>query len=52
MYIYSVAAYETVKHRTKFGWPPVNDVAAVMKAYAKLVEICWGAPNPRTDISS
>jgi len=30
-YIYSVAAQETAKHGTKFGWPPVNDVAAVMK---------------------
>ena len=30
--IYSVAAEETAKHRAKFGWPPVNDVAAVTKA--------------------
>ena len=30
--IYIVAAKETAKHRTKFGWPPVSDVAAVTKA--------------------
>jgi len=30
-YIYSVAAQETIKHRAKFGWPPVSDVAAVAK---------------------
>jgi len=27
--IYSVAAEEMAKHRAKFGWPPVSDVAAV-----------------------
>jgi len=27
----SVPAQETAKHRAKFGWPPVNDVAAVTK---------------------
>jgi len=30
--IYSVAAQETAKHRAKFGWHPVSDVAAVTKA--------------------
>jgi len=29
---YRVPAQETAKHRAKFGWPPVSDVAAVMKA--------------------
>ena len=29
--IYSVAAQETAKHRAKFGWLPVSDVAAVRK---------------------
>jgi len=29
--IYSVPAQETAKHRAKFGWPPVSDVAAVTK---------------------
>ena len=29
--IYSVSAQETAKDRAKFGWPPVSDVAAVMK---------------------
>jgi len=28
--IYSVPAQEMAKHRAKFGWPPVSDVAAVM----------------------
>jgi len=27
--VYNVAARETAKHRAKFGWPPVSDVAAV-----------------------
>ena len=27
--IYSVAAQNTAKHRAKFGWPPLIDVAAV-----------------------
>jgi len=30
--IYSVLTQETAKHRAKFGWPPVSDVAAVTKA--------------------
>jgi len=29
--IYSVPAQETAKDHAKFGWPPVSDVAAVMK---------------------
>jgi len=29
--IYIVAVQETTKHRAKFGWPPVSDVAAVTK---------------------
>jgi len=33
--VYSVAAQETAKHRAKFGWPPVSDVAAVTKARRK-----------------
>ena len=28
---YNVPAQETAKHRAKFGWPPVIDVAAVTK---------------------
>ena len=28
---FSVAAQETAKHRAKFRWPPVSDVAAVTK---------------------
>jgi len=29
--IYSVPAQQTAKHRAKFGWPVVSDVAAVTK---------------------
>jgi len=29
--IYSVAAQETAKHRAKFGWPPLSNIAAVTK---------------------
>jgi len=29
--IHSVAAQETAEHHAKFGWPPLNDVAAVTK---------------------
>jgi len=32
MYIQCIPANETAKHRAKFGWPPVSDVAAVTKA--------------------
>jgi len=31
MYIYSVAAQKTAKHRAKFGWLPLSDAAAVTK---------------------
>jgi len=48
----SVAAQETAKHRAKFGWPPVSDVAAVPSQDAKPMETCWGAPNSRTDLSN
>jgi len=30
--IHSVAAEKMAKHRAKFGWPPMRDVAAVTKA--------------------
>jgi len=29
--VYSAPAQETAKHRAKFGWLPLNDVAAVTK---------------------
>jgi len=29
--IYSVPAQETAKHRAKFDWPPMSDIAAVTK---------------------
>ena len=39
----NVPAQETAKHRVKFGWLPVNDVAVVKKPRRETVEICWGA---------
>ena len=39
--VYSVPAKETAKHRTKFGWPRVSDVAAVTKAR---LETRWNLP--------
>jgi len=29
--LYGVPSQEMAKHRAKFGWPPVNDVATVTK---------------------
>ena len=51
VYIYNVPAQEMTKHHAKFGWPPVSDVAAVTRKDAKTTEMCWGAPNSRTDLS-
>jgi len=31
--IYSVPVQKTAKHRAKFGWPPLSDVAAVTKPW-------------------
>jgi len=36
---------------TKFGWRSLLDCRAVMLQDAKPVEISWGAPNSRTDLS-
>jgi len=36
--IYTAPAQETAKYRAKFGWPMVNDVAAVMKARRKTLK--------------
>jgi len=35
----------------KFGWHPRLECRAVMLQDTKPVEICWGAPNSRTDLS-
>jgi len=43
--IHSVLVQDTAKHRTKFGWLPLSDIAAERSQVAKPVEICWGAPN-------
>jgi len=49
----SLPAQETAKHRAKFGWLPLSDVAAVTKPrpYAKAVEICW-LPQTNETISA
>jgi len=44
-YTYNVPAQEMAKHRAKFAWLALSDVAVVTKPCAKPVEICWGAPN-------
>jgi len=38
----SVPSNETAKHRAKFGWPPVSDVAAVTKTRR---ETRWNLPR-------
>ena len=43
--IYSVAAQETAKHRARFGWPPVNDVASVAKPRRKTRWNLLGCPK-------
>jgi len=43
--IYSVPAQETAKHRAKFGWPPVTDVAGVTKARRKTGYNVLGCPK-------
>jgi len=48
VYIYSVPAQQTAKHRAKFGWPPLSDVGAVMiprrKTHLNLLG-CHRLPN-------
>ena len=43
--IYNVPAQETAKHRAKFGWPPVSDVAAVTKASRETLWNLVGCPK-------
>jgi len=43
--IYSVPAQETAKHRAKFGWPPLSDVAAVMTPIRETCENLLGCPK-------
>ena len=43
--IYSVPAQEKAKHCAKFGWPPLSDVAAVMKPRRKARWNVLGCPN-------
>ena len=35
----------------KFGWRPLLQCRSVTLPRRKAVEICWGAPNSRTDLS-
>jgi len=48
--IYSVPAQETAKHRAKFGCT-VERRRCSNEAKTRNVEICWGAPNPPTNLS-
>jgi len=43
--VYSVPAQETAKHRVKFGWPPVSDVAAVTNARCETRRNFLGCPK-------
>jgi len=45
MYLQRIAAQELAKHRAKFGWLLVSDVAAVTLPRRETVEISWGAAN-------
>jgi len=44
--IYSVAAQEMAKHRTKFGWPPMTNVGAVTKPRRETRWNLLGYPKP------
>jgi len=48
--IYDVPGQETAKHRAKFGWPPLSDVAAVAKTRNPLKFA--GVPKTRQTISA
>jgi len=50
--IYSVAARETAKHRAKYGWPPVSDVAAVTKPITRNPSKFAGVPQTNETISA
>ena len=43
--MYSVPAQKTTKHRAKFSWPPVSDVAAVTKPRREIGENLLGYPK-------
>jgi len=45
--VYSIPVQETAKHRTKFGWPSLNDVEAKTRTRWNLL----GVPNSPTDLS-
>jgi len=45
MYICIVPAQEKAKHRAKFGWPPVSDVAAVTKPRREIRWNLLGCPK-------
>ena len=50
--IYSVPAQETAKHRAKFGWPPVSDVAAVTNPMTRNPLKFAGVPQTRQQDSA
>ena len=39
--VYNVPAQETAKHRARFGWPPVSDVAVVTKSRRETYFFNW-----------
>jgi len=49
--LYNVSAQEMAKHRAKFGWPPVSDVAAVTKARRETGWNLLGRPKLTKDLS-
>ena len=48
--IYNVPAQETAKHRAKFGWLPLSDVAAVTKPKRKTPLKFAGVPQTNETI--
>jgi len=50
--IYTVATQETAKHRAKFGWPPVSEVAAVTKPRRETRLKFAGVPQTNEPISA
>jgi len=49
--VYNLPAYETAKHRAKFGWPPLNDVGAATKPMRNSLK-CAGVLQTHQEISA
>jgi len=50
--IYSVPAQEIAKHRAKFAWPPMSEVAAVTKPRRRNPLKSAGVPQTNEPISA